>query len=33
MPTKAYDPANPDKCRLPERDPRIPFSFDIAETP
>jgi len=28
MPTKAYDPAAPDKCRLPERDPRIPFSFD-----
>jgi dTDP-4-dehydrorhamnose 3,5-epimerase len=28
MPTKAYDPNAPDKCRLPERDPRIPFSFD-----
>jgi dTDP-4-dehydrorhamnose 3,5-epimerase len=28
MPTKAYDPQLPDKCRLPERDPRIPFSFD-----
>jgi len=31
MPTKAYDLDDPDKCRLPERDPRIPFSFDIGE--
>ena len=31
MPTKAYDPADPDKCRLPERDPRIPFSLDSGE--
>lgn len=28
LPTTAYDPAAPDKCRLPQRDPRIPFSFD-----
>ena len=28
LPTAAYDPAAPDKCRLPQRDPRIPFSFD-----
>jgi dTDP-4-dehydrorhamnose 3,5-epimerase len=28
MPTRAYDPTSPDKYRLPERDPRIPFSFD-----
>jgi len=28
MPTKAYDPLNPDKSRLPLGDPRIPFSFD-----
>lgn len=28
MPTKAYDPKNPDKSRLPIDDPRIPFSFD-----
>jgi dTDP-4-dehydrorhamnose 3,5-epimerase len=28
MPTKAYDPHLPDKCRLPACDPRIPFSFD-----
>jgi len=27
-PTTVYDPSNPDKCRLLERDPRIPFSFD-----
>ncbi|GAC1332372.1 MAG: dTDP-4-dehydrorhamnose 3,5-epimerase family protein [Bradyrhizobium sp.] len=31
MPTQAYDPANPDKSRLPENDPRIPFSFDIGQ--
>jgi dTDP-4-dehydrorhamnose 3,5-epimerase len=31
MPTKAYDPADPDKCRVPERDPRIRFSFDMGE--
>jgi dTDP-4-dehydrorhamnose 3,5-epimerase len=28
MPTRAYDPCLPDKCRLPVGDPRIPFSFD-----
>jgi dTDP-4-dehydrorhamnose 3,5-epimerase len=28
MPTKPYDPGAPDKCRLPQNDPRIPFSFD-----
>jgi len=28
MPTKAYEPMRPDKCRLPADDPRIPFSFD-----
>ncbi|WP_024576405.1 MULTISPECIES: dTDP-4-dehydrorhamnose 3,5-epimerase family protein [unclassified Afipia] len=27
MPTKAYNPRDPDKCRLPIDDPRIPFSF------
>ncbi len=31
MPTKAYDPADPDKCRLPERDRRIPFSLDSGQ--
>ena len=28
MPTKRYDPAHPDKSRLPKDDPRIPYSFD-----
>jgi len=28
MPTKVWDPAGPDKMRLPEKDPRIPFNFD-----
>lgn len=28
MPTAAYDPANPDKARLPYPDARIPFTFD-----
>lgn len=28
MPTKAYLPSDPDKCRLPANDPRIPFSFN-----
>lgn len=28
MPTRAYLPNDPDKCRLPANDPRIPFSFD-----
>jgi len=28
MPTRRYDPANPDKSRLPKNDPRIPYSFD-----
>jgi dTDP-4-dehydrorhamnose 3,5-epimerase len=28
MPTKAYDPGEPDKCRLPAGDIRIPFNFD-----
>ena len=27
LPTRAYDPANPDKSRLPYPDPRIPFEF------
>lgn len=27
MPTRVYDPRDPDKCRLPIDDPRIPFSF------
>ena len=27
MPTRAYDPAKPDKARLPYPDPRIPFEF------
>lgn len=27
MPTRAYNPRDPDKCRLPIDDPRIPFSF------
>lgn len=29
MPTKFWDPLNPDKFRLHEKDPRIPFNFDI----
>lgn len=28
MPTRAYDPAHPDKSRLPQGHPGIPFSFD-----
>ena len=28
MPTKAFDPGEPDKCRLPADDIRIPFNFD-----
>jgi len=27
MPTRAYDPAAPDKCRIPWDDPRVPHSF------
>ena len=27
MPTRVYDPRDPDKSRLPIGDPRIPFSF------
>lgn len=27
MPTRAYDPANPDKARLPQDHPGIPYSF------
>ncbi len=27
MPTRAYDPAKPDKARLAYPDPRIPFEF------
>ncbi len=27
MPTRAYDPARPDKQRLPHPDPRIPYVF------
>lgn len=28
LPTRAYDPRDPDKCRLSVSDPRIPFRFD-----
>lgn len=28
LPTRAYDPRHPDKCRLRVGDPRMPFSFD-----
>jgi dTDP-4-dehydrorhamnose 3,5-epimerase len=28
MPTKAYDPAHPDKSRLPKSHPGIPYVFD-----
>ena len=28
MPTRAYDPAAPDKCRLSKDDPRIPYVFN-----
>jgi dTDP-4-dehydrorhamnose 3,5-epimerase len=28
LPTKAWDASTPDKYRLPENDPRIPFNFD-----
>ncbi len=28
MPTQAYDPADPDKTRLPWNDPRIPYRFE-----
>ena len=28
MPTRAYDPANPDKSRVDYPDPRIPYQFD-----
>lgn len=28
MPTRAYDPAMPDKSRLPADDPRIPYRFE-----
>jgi dTDP-4-dehydrorhamnose 3,5-epimerase len=28
MPTHAYDPAKPDKARLPANHPGIPYSFD-----
>jgi dTDP-4-dehydrorhamnose 3,5-epimerase len=28
LPTVAYDPTNPDKRRLPQDDPRIPFKFN-----
>jgi dTDP-4-dehydrorhamnose 3,5-epimerase len=28
MPTRAYDPANPDKSRLPYNHPGIPYRFD-----
>jgi dTDP-4-dehydrorhamnose 3,5-epimerase len=28
LPTKAWEASAPDKCRLPENDPRIPFNFD-----
>ena len=29
MPTRPWYPADPDKMRLPEKDPRIPFNFDV----
>lgn len=28
MPIRAYDPGEPDECRLPAGDSRIPFHFD-----
>lgn len=28
MPTRAYDPFDPDKARLPWNDPRIPYRFE-----
>lgn len=28
MPNRAYDPADPDKLRLPRNDPRIPYAFE-----
>jgi dTDP-4-dehydrorhamnose 3,5-epimerase len=28
MPTRRYDPATPDKSRLPQDDPRIPYEFE-----
>ncbi len=28
MPTRAYDPSNPDKSRLPKNHPGIPYRFD-----
>jgi dTDP-4-dehydrorhamnose 3,5-epimerase len=28
MPTRAYDPSNPDKSRLPKAHPGIPYVFD-----
>jgi dTDP-4-dehydrorhamnose 3,5-epimerase len=28
LPTQAYDPQDPDKCRLSADDPRIPYSFN-----
>ena len=28
MPTRAYDPANPDKSRLPPNHPGIPYTFN-----
>ena len=28
MPTRAYDPADPDKARLPKNNPRIPYAFE-----
>jgi dTDP-4-dehydrorhamnose 3,5-epimerase len=28
MPTRAYDPARPDKARLPYGHPGIPYVFD-----
>jgi dTDP-4-dehydrorhamnose 3,5-epimerase len=28
MPTRAYDPANPDKARVAWNDPRIPYRFE-----
>ncbi len=31
LPTKAWNPHTPDRCRLPQRDPRKPFGFDDRE--
>ncbi len=30
LPTRIYDPASPDKFRIPPGDPRIPYTFHVA---